>query len=134
MIIASRLGLFLRETYSILPILHLHSERPRILVVLFQWPMLCTARIAPFECRSCNLYIVPSRSAVDYCYLLCEVSFTERQFSHRLTLFKKEFPAFSMQGSYCGPLFRGPQRGVFCILPAVPSFLWLKYQLSLETI
>ena len=36
---------------------------------------------------------------------------------------KNEFPAFSMQGVYCGSLFRDPQRGVFCILPAVPSFL-----------
>ena len=86
------------------------------------------------------MYIVPSRSAVDYCYLLCALLFIERLSSQPtgpvsnwesslttvyslFTFIKNEFPAFSMQGIYCGPLFRGPQRGVFCILPAVPSFL-----------
>ena len=37
--------------------------------------------------------------------------------------YQERVPCIQYARNCCGPLLRGPQRGVFCILPAVPSFL-----------
>ena len=112
--------------------------------------LLYSKHWAPLNWYICNLYIVPSRYAVDYCYLLCEMSFLSKAVQYSLrdplktendcwlrpllsSFYQERVPCIQYARSLLRFSFPRPTKGGVLHTPCCDLFSWLKCQHSLDT-